>query len=87
MRYRHRAICGLVGYVAAVELFAPPNELISHAFDDWLKKPPSAILASLVVLATAGHLLNLIPDEMDLYAYFGRVRIKYAHNRLTITYR
>lgn len=78
MRYRAKAVLGLVGYIAAVEVFAPPGELISEAFDDWLKRNPSKAVAIAAVLATGGHLLNVIPERYDAYYYFGRVRIRHS---------
>jgi hypothetical protein len=73
MRYRTKAWLGLVGYTVTVEILAPPGELLSEAFDDWLTKPATKVAAVAVVAATAGHLLNAIPPKYDIYHQVGRI--------------
>jgi len=65
MRFRTKAWLGLVAYVVAVEVAAPENELLSDAYDDWLLKDHSALIATAVTLTVAGHLLNAIPERYD----------------------
>lgn len=65
MRYRAKAWVGLGVYVVVVEAKAPPGELLSQAFDDWLTGGVTAVLATAATLSVAGHLLNVIPPRYD----------------------
>lgn len=65
MRYRTKAWLGLVVYIVAVEKKAPPGELLSQAFDDWLTGRVTAVLATAVTVSVGGHLLNVIPPRYD----------------------
>lgn len=65
MRYRAKAWLGLVAYVVAVEVIAPPGELLSEAFDDWLTTRAGRVACTAITVSVAGHLLNVIPPRFD----------------------
>ena len=52
--------------VAAVEILAPKNELLSEGVDRALEHKIGRILVPLAVIQTAAHLLNVIPSRYDL---------------------
>lgn len=64
MRYSTKAWIGLAAYIATAEKFAPKDELMSDAFDRWLKTP-GKFLCWAAVLLTGGHLLNLLDPRID----------------------
>lgn len=68
MRYSTKAWLGLGAYVVATEVCAPEDELLSQAVDRWLEKPPGRTASALTIVATALHLLNLLPERYDPFA-------------------
>lgn len=58
-----RAWLVLAVAVALYEIAAPKDQLLSEAVDRWLAKRPWMTRA--VVVLTAAHLLNLIPQRVD----------------------
>ena len=75
-RYANRAWAGLVLYIIAVEIAAPKNELLSHAFDRGLETKPGRFLLPAITLITALHLNNALPSVVDPYAWAFRWKEK-----------
>lgn len=65
MSYRSKAWIGLAAYIVAVDICAPRGQTLSEAVDDWLLRRHTAAIAWTVVGLTAGHLLNIIPEQID----------------------
>lgn len=59
------SVIGVVVIVA--ELIAPPDQLLSEGVDRGLERHP--VLVHAAILITAGHLLNMLPTQLDPYAY------------------
>jgi hypothetical protein len=68
MRYSTKAWLGLGAYVVATEVCAPDGELLSQAVDRWLEKRPGRTVSAVTIVATALHLLNLLPERYDPFA-------------------
>jgi hypothetical protein len=76
MRYSTKAWLGLGAYVVTTEVCAPDGELLSQAVDRWLEKRPGRTVSVLTIVATALHLLNLLPERYDPFAItFKTVRL------------
>jgi hypothetical protein len=67
MRSAERAWFALAIGVFAYELFAKEGELLSHQVDRWLESHP--VITSAVVTMTAAHLLNILPQRADPWAW------------------
>ncbi len=65
MRYSTKAWLALGAFIAVIETVAPANDMLSHAVDDWLEHPVGRFIATGVILTTAAHLLNQIPNSVD----------------------
>lgn len=68
---------GLVAYIAGAEYLLTKgcHPLMSQAFDRWLSRPQSRVLCWIVVGATSGHLLNLLPNRVDpFHTAFWRIK-------------
>lgn len=57
------AVAGLLGSAILYDLVCQDGQTISEGFDHYLEKHPVAIRVGIV--ATAGHLSNLIPEKYD----------------------
>ena len=60
-----RAWTGFVVWITAYEMLCIEDELMSRGMDKFRERHP--ILAWYFVLATAGHLLRIIPKGLDVY--------------------
>jgi hypothetical protein len=56
------------------EVAAPPDQLLSEAVDRWLDRHPWP--TRLVVIATAAHLLNLLPTRVDPFYHVASMPIR-----------
>ncbi len=64
MRPSTKAWAALGIGVLTYDVFAPPGETMSEAFDDWLEGPGKSFAATATVL-TVMHLLNLLEPRYD----------------------
>jgi hypothetical protein len=67
MRASERAWVALGVGVAAYELLAGENELLSHQVDRWLESHP--VVTTAIVGITAAHLLNFLPARVDPWVW------------------
>lgn len=51
--------------VAVVEIFAPPDQLLSEQMDRWRAHPLGKYLATAGIVITASHLLRLTSPTVD----------------------
>lgn len=68
MKYSTRGWLIVGAVVFAIEKKAPPNDMLSHAFDRWLEDPIGKIVVPAVTLITVGHLLNYLNEAYDPYS-------------------
>jgi len=67
MRASERAWLTLGMGVVIYEIAAGDGELLSHQVDRWLESHP--VITSTVITITAAHLLNIIPERLDPWAW------------------
>lgn len=72
-----RAWVGIGLLVAAYELLAPEGELLSQGVDRALDKHP--VLTTTVIGATALHLVNLLPERLDVLHQLTNLKTNNRH--------
>ena len=60
--------------ILAYEYFAPKNQLLSEAVDRGLEHPVGKYAIPAFVGATALHLINVMPPEIDVWHHLGRLK-------------
>lgn len=64
---------GLIAGIAAYDYLCPQGETLSEGFDHLMETKTGKVVAIGAVALTGAHLLNLLPDRLDIYHGFGNV--------------
>lgn len=65
MRPATKGWVGLAAGVTTYEIFCPKGETLSEGVDRALEHPMGRYIALAAIALTAGHLANLLPQEID----------------------
>lgn len=74
MRQSSKAILAGTAGIVAYEAWCDRGEMISERFDEWLEHPIKGTVAVLGTLAIAGHLINIMPEGIDVIHQLGRLK-------------
>lgn len=72
MRSSEKAWILLAAVVVVYEIFAGEGELLSHQVDRWLESHP--VITHSIVMVTAAHLLNVLPERIDPWVWMFKWR-------------
>jgi len=79
VNYGTKAWFGLAAYVAAAELLAPDDQLLSDQVGRWMQTPLGRVLCACVVAETGGHLLHILSPRADAYHHLGRLFLRLSN--------
>ena len=80
MRQGTKAWLAIGAGVLAYEAMCDDGEMLSEVVDDWLEHPVGRYVATAAIGATALHLVNMLPNNVDPIHQIGKLKPKRSNH-------